>query len=223
MTPIKIPCPHCARVATLDAERIPDHPVAFSCPGCKGSVTVDKTKLMGDGEASAPQPATHAPAPAAAVARGDEELILSEIPEGSTLPGGFLFTEQEETAGELQRALAPFSCTLKRFDDLELLCAHAAQQMPELIIYVARSVDSTPYAPLAPLRELPMAKRRRFFVILVGDDLPSMVGNVAFFHQVDLTLGAKDLHRAAQILYTGLQQRQLTHKNFLDCLDRQAV
>lgn len=257
MTPIRIPCPHCARVATLDAERIPDHPVAFSCPGCQGSVTVDKARLMGNQAAPAPAaptapragaptpdarntpaprpeaPATRAPAPgpadrtsapaAAAMTRGDEELILLEIPEGAPLPGGFLFTEQEEVAAELQRALTPYSCALKRFDDLELLCAHAAQQMPELIVYVARSVTSTPFAPLEPLRNLPMVKRRRIFVLLISDDLPSMAGNVAFFHQVDLTLGVKHLHRAAEILYTGLQQRQLTHKNFLECLDRQAI
>lgn len=219
MPPLRVTCQHCQRVVAIDSEKVPDTPVSYRCPSCQGKVVVDKRKLLAPppAEAAAPPAAPPAASPGAAAAPPAPERQVTELalPPGESIPPGLLVAEDPDLGDQLQRALEPFDCALERVADAAAARERALVEPPPLLVWAARAVGKPPYPALEPLVGLPPRERRQTFLVLVGDDVKTLDGNLAFLFQVNLLLNRQHLPQAPGILYSALRFHQRLYRPFL--------
>jgi hypothetical protein len=226
MSTLRIICTHCGRITTVDAAKVPDHPVAYRCASCKGKIVIDKKKILAGaasateiGAAPDPGPATASPNEAAtlpAAAVRVEELML---PPGELLPPGYLISENDALAAQLVKTLEPYDCQLERIATVEDAHRRAMTDIPPLIIYLAGSVGQPPFAPLRPLVNLPPRERRQTLLALLADDAPTLDGNQAFLFQVDVLINHEHLAKAAGILHSALRYHQRLYRPYFAAME----
>lgn len=214
-TPVKVVCPHCERSMGLDAEKVPDRPVSYKCPGCQGRIVVDKEKLLGGGGASEVEETPREEDDGRA-ASSPERLAL---PPGATLPHGFLVAEDETLAAEIRRRLEPHDCRLENLDSAEVARQRALIEPPPLIVFGTSSVERPPLEALAPLTNLPPRERREVLVALVAGNVKTLDGNLAFLFGVDLLVNTKDLDRLPAALYEAVRYHHRLYRSFRAALE----
>jgi hypothetical protein len=203
-------------VTELDAAKIPDKPVSFSCPGCQGKVPVDGAKLKAEAQQEA---AASAPAAGPTGAAPEDALQHLELPDDARFPSGLVVGTDMALFHELEKVLAARGSTLRTCAGADEAKALMSLAMPELLFFCASGeVGQPPFEDIQPLLEMPNDDRRRCFIVLVGDKVKSMDGNAAFFHGVDLMLARKDAALADRILFTALQFRDKLAAPFVEAL-----
>ena len=73
---------------------------------------------------------------------------------------------------------------------------------------------------LKACRELSPTQRRAHFVVLIGADLPTEDGLLAFQHSVDLVCGLADLEKLSVVLRRALEAQDLSYQRFNQCLEQ---
>jgi hypothetical protein len=198
----------------LDAEKIPDRPVSYKCPGCQGRIVVDKQRLLaGGGTGEAVTDSTDdAPRP-------DSSPERLDLPPGATLPHGFLVVEEEGMAGPIREHLEPLDCRLESLASAERARQRTLVEPPPLVVYAAGSVGKPPYDPLSPLTSLPPRERRAVFLALVASNVKTLDGNLAFLFGVDLLVNQKDLGRLPAALYEAMRYHHRLYRSYLTALE----
>jgi len=239
MSALIVPCPHCAKPSKLDSAKLPDQPVFFNCPHCKGRVVVDKRRF-GDQQqaastASTAEPGADSavPSPASSsrsVAPGEitppeveptvPDRRFAEVPPDTTFPSGIIVGEDESAIGEIREALAALGSQVESVASADEAREMIVNEQPELCIYVADEVPAVPHAPMAPLTGLHPGVRRRLYLMLVADNLKTFDGNTAFLHQVNMILGKQDVSRIGAALYRGLVYHRQLYRTYLQVLER---
>ncbi len=174
-------------------------------------------------EPAAPPPAAAPPAPAEPAAPPPTRPSDLGLPPGASLPPGFIVGEDTKAMEEIARALSPHGCTLRAFATVAEAHSKAIDDVPALIIYVAKRPQAPPIKAMQPFVELQPALRRRTFLVLVTDNLKTLDGTNAFFYQVNMLLNKKDIPSAAQCLFAGFQYHQRLYSSFLAALDEKGM
>lgn len=216
MAKVPVSCPHCQRVTNVDTDKLPDRPVSFQCPGCKGKVPVDPAALL-SGEQPAAAEAEKAPVPSSG--RLDE---LGEVPPGTTFPNAMVHGEDEATIARLGEVLEPHECGLTPLESVLDLLSMTDEEIPTLLFLVTGPVGKPPYRRLQPLVSLSPLKRRRAFVVLVAPDVRTMDGGAAFFYNVNLLLNTADVDRAPAVLFDALDHHRRLYQMLLRSLEARA-
>ncbi len=221
MAILEVTCTHCSRVTKIPAAKVPDHPVAYRCPACKGKIVIDKKKILAASRgvglsAAVPSDSSgHAGLELPSATVEVEELML---PPGESLPPGLLVTEDEALATQLVEVVQPYDCNLERVASVEDVRRRARSDVPPLVVYLAKSIGQPPYAPLAPLLGLPPRERRQIFIALVAADAATNDGNQAFLFQVNLLLDHQHIPKAAGLLYSGLRYHRRLYRAYFEAL-----
>ena len=211
-TPVKVTCPHCERSMGLDAEKIPDRPVSYKCPGCQGRIVVDKQKLLSGGGGPPPDP----PESRDAVSPSPEPL---DLPPGTTLPHGLLVAREAALADEIRQCLEPYESRLELLESAEIARGRVLVEPPPLVVYGTGSVEKPPLDELAPLAGLPPRERREVFLVLVANNVKTLDGNLAFLFGVDLLVNRKDLDRLPSALWDALRYHHRLYRSFRGALE----
>lgn len=216
MAQLRIPCPHCHQVTSVDESKLPDKPVSFACPHCKGKVHVDKAKLMAQGSAlPAPAP-VDVPSP---LSSGDADGGEDTLPPGASFPPGIITGDDPAQVADVRGRLERHGATLQTMADAEE-CRGAILLDPHpLVVYVAGAVGAPPYAGIQPIVSVPPADRRRVFVLLVADDVRTLDGNAAYMYQVNLCVNRADLGSLASTLYGGLDYHHRLYRNLFAAME----
>ncbi|MDX1583431.1 MAG: hypothetical protein R3338_07515 [Thermoanaerobaculia bacterium] len=199
---MKIICGACSKPLSIDESKLPEKEVSFPCPLCKTKLRVDKrtidpssekphTAAVANGDATAPQPAQTAAAPAAATpatpAPGTGPVDQSASGEGKpALVVG-------ENSAEVQQAVRALGYSPVHRASAEEGRDYFLQEFPEIVLFVPQAVAQPPMEDLVPLTSVGPAERRQGFFIMVGDNLRSLDGNAAFLYGMNLVVAKKDL------------------------------
>lgn len=211
---LKVPCPHCNKVTAIEDTKLPDKPVTFACPHCKGKVTADKSKLLAalGAEAASAASAAAAPAPAA-------ETGSADLPPGASIPPGIVLAEDPAALEEVRGSLSPYGCTLEAMATAEEARGVILMDPPPLVIYIAGTVGSPPYEPLQPITSIPPNERRRIFLALIGEGLRTLDGNAAFMYQVNLCVNRRELGALASTLYSAIDYHHRLYRPYFSVIE----
>ncbi len=128
-----------------------------------------------------------------------------EIPPDTELPPGLVVSEDEAAMQTLRSSLEAWGCRLQPLGTLGSLAE--IEDMPAILACVLAG-GADPLEGLAPLRSMTPRKRRRSFIVMVSDTLPTLDGQQAFLHEVDLVLNKADLDVAAETVFLALEYRK---------------
>jgi len=224
MAQLKIPCPHCNKVTSIDETKLPDKAVSFTCPHCRGKVSVDKTKIVcalpPRATTTMMAPAPSAPEPAPAQSHADDDLGEADpLPPGAAIPPGIILGDDPMAIAEIRRRLEGYGCVLDVYPNAEEARAHILMDPPPLVIYVGAAAGAPPYAPLQPITSVPPTERRQVFLLLVAEGLKTLDGNAAFMYQVNLCLNKQEISTVAPTLYSSLDYHHRLYRNYFEAVE----
>lgn len=224
-------CPQCSNKIVIDDARVPDRAFSVKCPKCQNAV-----KFPGKGAAAAPPPsapaASEPPPDASASATNGEEAraqMMAQLRREMALTGGDQAHAGERAlvaladrghAGNVTLMLTRLGYHVDTIEDVQ-----EAARLLEQGVYA--TVVTAPVAG-APGKESVYQKacrlnpelRRRFFLVLVADNLKSADGTQAFVLQADLTLTGRDAGTADVIFRNTQGEKQRLYQVFTDAKRR---
>jgi hypothetical protein len=190
---IRITCTSCQKPLSLDETKLPMREVSFPCPVCKAKLSVDRSKLEGEGAAPvappapapAPQPQQSAPPPA------EDDDHENEFGSKALIVGA-------DNPAIRQAA--------KLIGYLPVYHADAAKgreffnhELPQVVFINPPQLTAPPLESMAPITSVIPSERRKAFFVLVADNLRTLDGNAAFLYGVNLVVATKDLAQFPQI------------------------
>jgi predicted Zn finger-like uncharacterized protein len=214
---VQAQCPECSTRFQLPDEKVPDRPFKVRCPKCQHVVA-----LPGRGGAPSPveqgtasDPAAPPPPPPRAPATPPRrEHTGSEDAEDALIA-----LPDPAHAAALTAALGNLDYNVDVVEDVE----EGARLLEQgaYAVAVTSPAGSDPDASLAQrILRLTSDPRRRVFVVLVGDELPTADGTRAWAAQADLVIGAGDVGMCESVIRATLQERQRLYQPFLDARRR---
>jgi hypothetical protein len=226
----KVTCPNCGKNASVELDKLPNKAVRIACPGCSKPIVLEKSKLMKEdkGEPEAPPaeveneapPATDPDLEASLESSAPHEVAQHVSPamqqplgddRQAALPAGVVYGDDALTVTELSSLFTQNGAVLRPVtaEALEVL---AHDDLPELVICVAKKLNGPPCELLAPLRSLPPKVRRDVFVVLIADKLKTLDGSAAFFFEVNMVIAKGDLESALKSIGAGIAYQQNLYK-----------
>jgi predicted Zn finger-like uncharacterized protein len=216
-------CPHCSQRIVIDDAKVPDRPFSVKCPKCQGVLKLQGKAAGVEAAAPPPPPPDSAPAPAA-----DEQRTPEMTPIRRELGGGgahqlralVSFPDHSPASG-----VAPLLTRL----GYEVDSAEGHDEAAHLIEQGVYSLVATARVPAAPgkgetlyqrISRLSPEARRRFFLILVGDEFKSGDGTQAFVALADLVLSTRDAAAAENAIRNTLAERTRVYQAFTDARRR---
>jgi predicted Zn finger-like uncharacterized protein len=180
---MKITCPNCQKLLSLDETKLPMSEVSVPCPVCKTKLTVDRRKL----EAGAPaQPAPAPPAPAVETPDDGEGFGEKALIVGNDHPA-------------LRHAAKLIGCIPLHVPTPQQAREFFVQEYPPVVMLNPPQITPPPLESMQPIVSLTPVDRRKAFFILFSDNLRTLDGNAAFLYGVNLVVAFKDLGAFQQI------------------------
>jgi hypothetical protein len=227
MAVVEISCPSCGHVTLIERSKLPAGRAAFGCPGCKKKVVVDPATLGNPGSDQSPatpaSPSARRARPAVAVMPSGPQLgaSLAEPARDLRLPDAVCFGDNLPAIESLKAALAVHGSKVEVLSMAEEIVSRPPEDMPALLFCVTKTASAPPVEAMRPLLDLHPSARRRMYLVLLADNLKTLDGAHAFFHQANLLIATSDIPRVATALDLGLRFHQQLVGGFLAELEAQ--
>ena len=207
---MNIICPHCNTRLNIPDHKIPkDKDSSFKCPKCQ-----DKIQVF----------ASQSNAPVAGSQRNEavkKETIKQETIKKEVMGSGGAVSQGQERAlimmadstyrSKLISVVQGLGFYVETTDSIsEALKKMAYQLYPFVLVAESPELSKAVAAMFTHMNELDTSLRRRIFLILLSDQLPTGDPMSALHASVNYVLGSDSLDHAAQLLSTALTE----HRNF---------
>jgi len=230
-------CPSCQFKIVIDDSRVPDRAFSVKCPKCQNTV-----KFPGKG-AAAPPPAPEAaaaaveetPAPAAspaAPAFNGEELraqMMAQLRREISVGGAEAAHSGERAvvalpdrgqAGNIALMLTRIGYSVETLEDWEEGARLLEQGVFQVVVTAPVAGPAGKESLYQKALRINPESRRRFFMVLVADNLKTGDGTQAFVLQGDLVVGARDAATCDAIFRSTLSERTRIYQVFTDTKKR---
>ncbi len=229
-------CPSCQFKIVIDDSRVPDRAFSVKCPKCQNTV-----KFPGKGAAAAAAPAPEAapvveeaPPPAAALAPAfnGEELraqMMAQLRREISVGGAEAAHSGERAvvalpdrgqAGNIALMLTRLGYSVETLEDWEEGARLLEQGVFQVVVTAPVAGPAGKESLYQKALRIHPEARRRFFMVLVGDNLKTGDGTQAFVLQGDLAIGARDAATCDAIFRSTLSERTRIYQVFNDTKKR---
>jgi len=216
MSTVKISCPHCSRIISIPAAKLPKQRTSFGCPGCKGKIVVDPERVLAQDSPADPKKETSVAA--VEVRNGGVGSIDIELPPGATLPSGVIIGNNPSVIEKIRKVVNPYGCQLEGLPDAESVRERSQWDVPPLIFCVADKIASPPSELIGPITSMASAERRRTVVVLIAENLTTLNAGVAFLYLVDVTIASKDIERVPAVVHSALEYHNRLYQPLFSAL-----
>lgn len=210
-------CPKCSNRLSIDDAKIPVGQFVVKCPGCQTAMKIQgrpldsapTEKAAPDSDATppagspGPPPVAAPPLPAAEPGSAGRALIAFAS-ESTSRTADELLTRLGFIVDPITDPDAPVRLDQGDYD----LVSTTSNGLPE-----AHNIYSR-------VMRFPPERRRRTFVILVGEEFRTDEGSQAWVNQADLVVHPSELAGADRLISLRLGEKERLYRTFLDVEDR---
>jgi hypothetical protein len=222
---MEVTCESCNSKLNIPDEKVPKGQVVkFTCPKCKGKVTVDGRKAAQAEPASAPEPETP-PAPeekppqAKTPGRIDEEAAeLGFLEEGVQL--ALVLPRDPDEDEKIKAAVEELGYKYVTSENTRKAVGNMRIHRFDVVILSDQfdGIDLKQSPVLQYLNHLSISVRRRTFLALVGDDFRTMDNMAAFSLSANMVMNREDLDKMHLILKQGVMENDRFYKVYKETL-----
>jgi hypothetical protein len=236
---MQITCSDCSYVITISEDKVPkDKAFMLSCPACTTKIRVDQHLSVEEEKSSTESPSsweevgnTPVKQPEADFDEEDEDEDLRIYDENDQI--ALVLDERNKiawtkTLSEFHPSWGELNVSLAQEEGYKIEFAkspgHAVHKLKFTQFNFIALADNYGDVSLSKnlvyrhILELPMAFRRKVFVVLIGDHFKTMNQMQAFSYSVNVVINNQDVGKLHQIIKKSLRDNEVFYKAFRDSL-----
>lgn len=223
---MKITCNSCNKTINIPDEKIPaDKKVTVSCPACKNKISVGKP-TVNEKSGQPPEVTTKTQTPEVETEEQEKSPVTAD-------PSQFM-DELDILEEGAKRALVCVATRQEKIDSTlkeigySTKCVNSANEaigrmkftQYDLVVLSEDFSGSTSKnnSTLNYIQPMPMASRRKMFVVLIGNNFRTMDNMASFAFSVNIVINNKDIENIALILKKSISDNDAFYKVFKETL-----